>query len=71
MGKNKYIGSVRVDKTIYTGNLQVLSGKIEDMRYQLNEAVIRRRNNFLDSDIIKLSQKLDLLILEYEKLNKK
>ncbi|MCY6485192.1 aspartyl-phosphate phosphatase Spo0E family protein [Clostridium aestuarii] len=43
--------------------------KIENIRYKLNKLVAEKNQNIMDSEVVKLSQKLDELLIYYIRIN--
>lgn len=51
-------------------NLNSTKLQIENARQTLNKLIIEKKYNLLDSEVIKLSQLLDKLLSEYERMIK-
>lgn len=54
----------------YNQKLDSIKLQIENTRNMLNELIEQRNFNLLDSQVIILSQLLDELLLEYDKIRK-
>lgn len=48
-------------------DLKQIDEEIEKMRERLHELVLKKKCKFVDEDVTKLSQELDLLIVQYER----
>lgn len=48
-------------------DLKQIDEEIEKMRESLHELVLKKKCKFVDEDVTKLSQELDLLIVQYER----
>lgn len=52
---------------MFCNQLEELERQIEEMRKRLHDLLEQRKYDFLDKDVTFLSQKLDLLIVQYQR----
>ena len=49
-------------------DMNLIYKKIEETRFELNKLVEEKYDNIIDSEVVKLSQKLDKLLVKYVKI---
>lgn len=56
------------DKINLEKDMNLIYKKIEETRFELNKLVEEKYDNIIDSEVVKLSQKLDKLLVKYVKI---